>query len=212
MRTLLPPPPHTSVDARTLGRAARPARIVHQVPGRIRIKVTGAKEDSAYFAMLQRMISDLAGVESVRVSASSASIVVAYNPSDPGFHYRIRENNALSEWLELSDDGALIEAIDDAVTTGVRYLERHSRLAESVVSSAEQLDSRLRRASDGYLDLKLGLPLGVAAAAALHKARGKGTPMWMSMSVFAFNTFLSLHRHRIDTPMQDAATRRERHA
>jgi hypothetical protein len=101
--------------------------------------------------------------------------------------------------------------MDEAVTTGVRYLEQHSRLAESVVSTTERLDASLRRASDGYLDLKVLLPLGVAAATSLHKSRSKGTPMWMTMGIFAFNAFMSLHRHRIDAPV-DVVARRVHHA
>lgn len=197
---------------RIVRKAAKPARIVHQLPGRIRIKVTGVKEDSEYFAVVRRLISELSGVESVRVNATSSSIVVAYNPSDPVFRFRLGESSAVSEWLDLTDGGDLFAAMDDAVTTGVRYLEQHSRLAESVVSTAEQLDTGLRRASDGYLDLKVLLPLGFAAATSLHKARAKGTPMWMTMGIFAFNTFLSLHRHRIDAPVVDVVVKHARHA
>jgi hypothetical protein len=75
------------------------------------------------------------------------------------------------------------------------------------------LDSGLRHASDGYLDLKVLLPLGVAAATSLHKARGRGTPMWLTLSTFAFNAFLALHRHRIDTPIVQIVSRpRRNHA
>jgi hypothetical protein len=200
------------VVTRIVHKAAKPAHIVHHVPGRIRIKVTGAKEDSEYFALVQRLISELSGVESVRVNALTSSIVVAYNPLDSVFHFRLRESTTVAEWLDLSDGGGLFTAIDDAVTTGVRYLERHSRLAESVVSTAQHLDSSLRSASDGYLDLKVLLPLGVAVATSLHKSRGKGTPMWMTMGIFGFNAFLSLHRHRIDAPVIDVVVERERHA
>jgi hypothetical protein len=200
------------VVTRIVRKAAKPARIVHQVPGRIRIKVTGAREDSEYFAVVRRLISELSGVESVRVNATSSSIVVAYNPSNLVFHFRLRESEKVSEWLDLTGGDGMIAAMDDAVTTGIRYLERHSRLAESVVSTAEQLDTSLRRASDGYLDLKVLLPLGIAAATSLHKARGKGTPMWMTMGIFAFNAFLSLHRHRIDGPVVDVVFKRAPHA
>jgi hypothetical protein len=200
------------VVTRIVRKAAKPARIVHHVPGRIRIKVTGAKEDSEYFAVVQRLISELAGVKSVRVNATSASIVIDYNPSDPVFHFRLRQNSAVGTWLDITEDDALLAAVDDAVTTGVEYLERHSRLAESVVSTAQHLDTRLRKASDGYLDLKVLLPLGVAVATSMHKSRGQGTPMWMTMGIFAFNAFLSLHRHRIDAPVLDVVVTRAHHA
>jgi hypothetical protein len=201
------------VVTRIVAKAAKPARIVHQVPGRIRIKVTGVKDDTEYFAVVRQLISELPGVEAVHVNATSSSIVVAYNPSDPVFHFHhLGQSDEVGAWLDFTDDAGLYAAMDDAITTGVHYLERHSRLAETVVSTAETWDARLRRASDGYLDLKMLLPLGVAAATSLHKTRSKGTPMWMTMGVFAFNAFLSLHRHRIDAAVVDIVAKRARHA
>jgi hypothetical protein len=88
----------------------------------------------------------------------------------------------------------------------------HSRLAEVIVSTAQQWDVNVRNASDGYVDLKVLLPLGVAVATTLHKARGRGTPMWMTLSTFAFNAFLALHRHRIDTPVLQIVSRSRNHA
>lgn len=181
--------------------AARPARIVHHVPGRLRIKVLGVRAESEFLAAVQSVIGAVHGVDLVRVNPSSSSIVIHYTPSDTIFHFRLQQDPALGSLLELNGEDALLAEIDEAVTASVRYLERHSRLAESIVSTAEQLDSNLRKVSDGYLDLKVLLPLGVAVATSLHKARNRGTPMWLSLSTFAFNAFLSLHRQRIDAPI-----------
>jgi hypothetical protein len=196
------------VVTRVARKAARPARIVHQLPGRIRIKVLGAKDDSDYFAAVRGLISGLEGVQSVRVNPTSSSIVVAFNPADPVFHFRLRQNTEVSSWLDLSGEERMFAALDAAVQKGVRYAEQHSRIAELVVSSAEQLDVGLRRASDGYLDLKVLLPLSLAVVSSVHKSRTRGTPMWMTLSVFAFNAFLSLHRHRIDAPALDVFVKR----
>lgn len=182
-------------------KAARPARIVHHVPGRLRIKVLGVRAESEFLAAVQSVIGALQGVDLVRVNPSSSSIVIHYTPSDTIFHFRLQQDPTLGSLLELDGEDALLAEIDEAVTASVRYLERHSRLAESIVSTAEQLDSNLRKVSDGYLDLKVLLPLGVAVATSLHKARNRGTPMWLSLSTFAFNAFLSLHRQRIDAPI-----------
>lgn len=193
-------------------KAARPARIVHHVPGRLRIKVVGAREETEFFAAVQGVIGTLHGVDSVRVNPASSSIVVDYRPSDTVFHFRLQDDPRVRSWLHLEGEDALLAGIDEAVTAGARYLERHSRLAESIVSSAERMDSGLRNASGGYLDLKVLFPLGVAAATSLHKARGRGTPMWLTLSTFAFNAFIALHRHRIDAPLVRIVSRRKTHA
>jgi hypothetical protein len=73
------------------------------------------------------------------------------------------------------------------------------------------MDAHLLEFSDGYLDLKLLFPMGVAAVTSLHKARGRGTPMWLSLGTFAFNAFLTLHRQRIDAPTIQILSRSVRH-
>jgi hypothetical protein len=194
-------------------KAARAARVVHHVPGRMRIRVMGVRgSEIEFFAAVQRVIGGLQGVQSVRVNPASSSIVIGYRPSDTVFHLRLQDDPTVNSWLRLDGEDALLAEIDEAVTAGTRYLRSHSRLAEAIVSAAEDLDSNLRRVSDGYLDLKVLLPLGVAAASSMHKSRNRGTPMWLTLGTFAFNAFLSLHRHRIDTPMIQIISRRSRHA
>jgi hypothetical protein len=181
--------------------AARSARIVHHLPGRLRIKVLGVQAEAEFFTAVQSVIGALHGVDSVRVNPASSSIVIDYRPSDTVFHFRLQDDPDVGSWLRLDGEDALIAEIDEAVKVGTRYLSDYSRLAESIVSTAEQLDINLRKASDGFLDLKVLLPLGVAAATTLHKARARGTPMWLTMSTFAFNAFLTLHRHRLGAPL-----------
>jgi hypothetical protein len=188
--------------------AAQPARIVHHVPGRLRIKVEGVRGQAAFFAAVQQVITGLPGVDAVRVNATSSSIVVDYRPADAALHFRLQDDPDVGSWLRLDGEDALSAAIDEAVVAGARYLQRHSRLAEAIVSSAEHMDADLRKASGGYLDFKVLLPLGLAAASSLHKARNRGTPMWLSVSTFAFNTFLTLHRHRLDAPLVRVISRR----
>jgi hypothetical protein len=193
---------HTHIDVvPVLHGAVRPARIVHHVPGRLRIKVLDARGEADFFAAVQRVIGGLSGVASVRVNPSSSSIVVDYKPSDSVFHFRLQDDSALRSWLSLDKETDIPEGLGAAVVRSTRYLERHSRLAESIVSTAEHLDAGLREVSAGYLDLKVLLPLSVAVATSMHKGRNKGTPMWLTLSTFAFNAFLSLHRHRIGVPI-----------
>ncbi len=195
-------------------RAVRQARVVHHVSGRMRIKVIDAQAEAEaeFFNEVQRAIGTLPGVVSVRVNPLSSSIVVDYRPSDTIFHSRLHQSPEVSTLLCLDGEESLVAAIDGVVAEGVRYLEQHSRIAESIVSTAEHLDSSLRKVSDGYLDLKVLLPLGVVVATSLHKGRSRGTPMWLSLSTFAFNTFLTLHRQRIDSADARVPTRSIRRA
>jgi hypothetical protein len=192
-------------------KAAKPARIVHHVAGRMRIKVIGAAGEAEFFAAVQQVIGSLSGVESVRVNPSSSSIVIDYKPADTVFHFRLQQNPEVSSWLSLGGEDALMAAIDESVSVSAHYLEHHSRMAESMVSAVEQMDAHLLKASNGYLDLKLLFPMGVAVVTSLHKARGRGTPMWLSLGTFAFNAFLTLHHRRIDAPTIQILSRSVRH-
>lgn len=180
--------------------AARPARIVHHVPGRLRIKVLGIGAEPAFFATVQAVISKLQGVEAVRVNPASSSIVIDYEPSDAVFHFRLAQEDGVTPWLCLEGEDAMLAEVDQGVTHSARHLAQHSRLAEAIVGTAEKLDADLRRASDGILDFKVLLPLAFAAATSMQKARARGTPMWLTLGTFAFNSFIALHRRRIDAP------------
>ena len=182
-------------------RAARAARIAHHVPGRLRLKVVGAPAQKEYFAAVKEVIASLEGVDSVRVNPASSSIVIDYSPVDTVFHFRLKDDPTVNSWLRLEGEDALLARVDEAVASGPHYLGAHSRMADGILSGAEQLDTRLRRASDGYLDLKLLLPLAFAAATSMRQARGRGTPMWLSLGTFAFNSFLTLHRERTEAPV-----------
>ena len=192
--------------------AARPAQIVHHVPGRLRIKVLGIGAEPAFFATVQEVISKLQGVESVRVNPASSSIVIDYEPSDAVFHFRLAREDGVNTWLSLEGEDALLAEVDQVVTHSARLLAPHSRLAEAIVGTAEKLDADLRRASDGMLDFKILLPLAFAAATSMQKARVRGTPMWLTLGTFAFNSFIALHRHRLDAPSLQILTGDHPHA
>ena len=182
------------------------ARIVHQVPGRLRIRFEGV-DDSEFFEALHELLSGFPGVTSVRVNAAAGSAVVCYDPEQHPAVASIESHPALKQLLEESGvpEGSPVE--QQLLERGITYLEHHSQLAEAIVAGAERLDCSLRRASDGYLDLKVLFPITMAAFSTLHKARSKGTPMWMTLCTFAFNTFISLHRNRLDSPSSEQLAR-----
>lgn len=190
------------------GEDAQPAgaRIVHHVPGRLRLRFDGIA-DSEFFDALHELLSALPGVTSVRVNAAACSAVVHYDPEQQRGIPGIESHPALKELLEDSGVPEGSRQEEALLERGITYLEHHSQLAEALVTAAERVDCSLRRASDGYLDLKVLFPITMAAFSTLHKARSKGTPMWMTLCTFAFNTFMSLHRHRLDSPSSQQMAR-----
>lgn len=55
------------------------AEIVHYTPGRLRIKIGGARHQTAFFADLQRKLLAVEGVLDVTVNPTAASLVIVHD-------------------------------------------------------------------------------------------------------------------------------------
>ena len=181
--------------------------IVHHIPGRLRIRVLDAQESSEFFKDINKTISAIPGVTLVQSNKYSSSLVVNYTTPDDNFQNRLRDHPSVRIWLSLVDAGTEELFSEKKSENYFVYTENHSRIAESIVSVAEQLDVGLLQASNGFLDFKVLIPIGVAIATSLNRARGRGTPMWISLGTFAFNSFLTFHHRRINTPRQHGRSR-----
>jgi len=170
------------------------AAVVHHVPGRLRLRIH-AGAGAAVFNQVAHMLSRVDGVRAVRVNPAASSIVLHYLPDDGEFVRRIRQQPGLS-WGPECDASVPAEAPPfrprdyDAVPAP---MPSRSHVARAIVSTSARLDSSVRRASAGYVDLKLLLPLVFAAVGSVMLRSSRGTPMWMTLAVSAFNSFLTLH-------------------
>lgn len=54
------------------------AVIVHQIPGRMRLRIPAMRGDSGYFSALSDKLENIEGVAMVKVNPASASIVLGY--------------------------------------------------------------------------------------------------------------------------------------
>jgi hypothetical protein len=54
------------------------AQIVHQVQGRLRLRIQERRKDADYFEAVREHLEDLPGVESVRVSSVTGSVLVLH--------------------------------------------------------------------------------------------------------------------------------------
>lgn len=166
------------------------ATVVHHVPGRLRLRVRGARAGTAFLDQVAHLLGRVDGVRAVRVNPASSSLVVHYQASDHELALRIRQHPALS-WWPLSAAGVTAAPPFRLPAMGARPGRSH--VAGAIVSTSLRLDSSMRRASAGYVDLKLLLPVLFATASSYMMRSGQGTPMWMTLAVSAFNSFVSLH-------------------
>ena len=65
--------------------------------------------------------------------------------------------------------------------------------ARRVDSFFRHLDSEIRDATENEVDLKFILPFGVAVLGLVALRYSSTTPLWLTLLIFAFNSFLGLH-------------------
>jgi hypothetical protein len=74
-------------SAQLLSGAATLAAVIHQTPGRVRMRVPRLLSDDTYADSLQSLLESVDSVRNVRISVSAASVVVSFSPEVPGIEF-----------------------------------------------------------------------------------------------------------------------------
>ena len=64
--------------------------VVHQTPGRLRLRIPRLQIDSTYAARLQSLLESMDQVKSIRINVSAASVVIGFNPEIPDIEFARR--------------------------------------------------------------------------------------------------------------------------
>ena len=75
------------IVAEALSAQAAEATVVHQVPGRIRIRVPRLKMDDTYPARLQSVLESVDNIRNFWINVTAASVVIEFNPEIPGMEF-----------------------------------------------------------------------------------------------------------------------------
>ena len=73
------------------------------------------------------------------------------------------------------------------------FLSSHSHSAKVLFDMLRKFDAGLKNATDNNIDLKVLAPLGLAVYAFLELGFEAATPVWLTLGVFSFNHFVTLH-------------------
>jgi cation transport ATPase len=171
------------------------ARAVHHVRGRIRLKIPASKGDLRLLDEIKQTIAPLEGVRRVETSPSTGSVVVHYDPSmHDSFHEQLAKHaeNAGAFCLvppELSEVDELAKKIEQEA----EFLSQHSEAARKIVDGFKSLDTAIKVATGNAVDLKVLLPLGLAVYSFVEIGLEASTPLWVTLGIFSFNSFLTLH-------------------
>jgi hypothetical protein len=172
------------------------AEIAHHVCGRIRMKVPAAKGNEVLLEQIKRALSPIPGVHCIEVNPSTGSVIMHYDPdvhvdlhdtlsAHAGDYFQLRRRAPVTEIDELADE----------LEEEAEFLAEHSEAARAIVNFTKSLDREVKRATNNAVDLKVLVPLGLAAYTFLEIGVEAATPVWLTLGLFALNHFVEMHAH-----------------
>jgi hypothetical protein len=165
------------------------AQVIHQLPGRLRIRLPEAKGDRAFFEEIKISLLPQEGVAEVDVNPTTGSILIRYDPDlQDGFDERLAGHAQSEQLFTLSPK---------------REQEEHGRI-HSVEDVFRKLSSEIKRETHDAIDLKEVFPLAIAAYDFFFVKRSRPTPLWMTLLIFAFSSYIDLHRAESHQPVMDS--------
>lgn len=175
----------------------RPAHVVHHVPGRIRFKVQRAQREVRLLARLESALSEIPFVHRVQVNASTGSVVIEYDRNR--YAEVVERANAATERTErirlISPEAAQLETAVEFAQQELQSLARHSLTAKELMALLHRINVGIKNASGNVVDLRVLLPLCLSAYS-LASDKDKPSPLWVTLLIFSFNAFVSLHPPR----------------
>jgi hypothetical protein len=175
-----------------LARMIRGAPVVHHLPGRLRVRLPRAQRTAQLLQQLRGFVEGLGGVRQVEINPVTGSLLVYYEPeSEEQIHGLLRSQaDGFGSPPGLTDADELAATIEKEA----EFLAAHSEVALQVVQAVKSLNREVRVATDNAVDLKVLLPPGLAVWAFLEHGVEAATPLWVTLAIFSFNSFVSLHR------------------
>lgn len=167
------------------------AYVAHQIPGRVRLKIPAAKGRPELLQQLVAAAGSASGIKSVEYNSVTGSVVINYSPTA----YQSLEaiGSILGDsTLRVSAHASRPPARVRRPRTGRKYTGP-SAAAKAINSFFGSLDREIREATDNEIDLKVLLPLFVGGLGLLALRRKASTPLWLTLLIFAFHSFLTLH-------------------
>lgn len=165
---------------------AQPIMVAHHTHGRTRLRVARRYRDPATLAQVQRTLQQVPGVRRVEVNSTAGSVVLHHDP-------------ATTRLEDVSD--ALEDQLDFFLSI-VPPRERPqaaaevSALAHALQRQFHDLDAAVRRATAGWIDLKMLVPVVFLGAAVVQVTVTEGS--WAAVPpyllvYYAFDTYMKFH-------------------
>jgi hypothetical protein len=166
----------------------------HHIPGRIRFRVPAAKGTSQRLQELSVAIAKVRGISAVEYNPVTGSILIQYSP------HEYRDLHSLDNSLSASGVPIVVrqEPTVGRSSASRKWHHRRSTAAKAIDSFFTQLDDDIRTATSNEVDLKFIMPMVMAVLGLISYRRSSATPLWLTLMIFAFHSFLGLHSPAIE--------------
>ena len=167
-------------------------RVVHAIPGRIRLKVAQVRENPALAGEIQTRLAAVRGIRQVEVNSLTGSVLVLYEAQNTASSDAL---GALAEPLTALFPGFDLKDSAAGQPPSTNGASPAPSLAGGLASFFSVLNSGVHQVTGGNADLKILLPLALF----LFSVRGllvseKLTfPTWYDLFWFSLGTFFMLN-------------------
>jgi hypothetical protein len=173
------------------------AHVAHHIPGRIRLKMPDQEDALHLLEHVQRAISLIPEVNRIDVNRLTGSIVVEYDPA----HFKQILTHATRATTQqglvrlVTPEAARIDAVLGYAQREMQKLAHYSMTAKQVMALLHRANLEIKHATANAIDLRTMLPLCLSVYS-LMTDKKEPSPLWVTLLIFSFNAFVSLHPPR----------------
>jgi hypothetical protein len=143
------------------------AVVVHQAPGRLRLRVPARRGDPAFLGQVGQALLATPGIRAVDVNPVTASLLVRFD----GDGTRVLE--AVPAAGVRLGDAAQAAAEEEAVRRAHRP---QGNLVDRIADAVDGVDAELKRSSEGRMDLQSAAMVYLVFAGFVQLLRGRALP------------------------------------
>jgi hypothetical protein len=171
--------------------------VLHHIPGRMRLRLPFLKGFSASPDQLKELILPLPGIKQVELNPITGSALISYDAEQYDTFLDQLAEYVKNAWgLTLTASDATLD--NNHGRNGHNYRRngherQESDAARLLINSFKRLNAEVREMSENGADLKVILPVSLAACALLKMGSTATTPLWVTLGLFSFTSFVSLH-------------------
>ena len=158
--------------------------VVSSTPSRTRLRVSHKRRNPQEMARIAKALNAHPDVQDVRTNVQTGSLVVHHADND----------NSLDEISAILQDlGIVLGSIADVE---LPLSQGKSEIAADLTSAVKDLNDRFGQTTNGVVDLRLLIPVGLATLALRELIRNGWdfeTAPWYVLTWYAFDSFIKLH-------------------